>query len=107
MCGRYSLTSRLDQLLPKLGGSLPDGLLAHYAPRPLGGIMLDFVRIIHYFLTLVAFCRASKKGNVRSLRPWSFFMHDIHIHTTTTISFFARDYKTSNPCFIFVVDVVF
>ena len=35
MCGRYSLTSRLDQLLPKLGGSLPDGLLAHYAPRPL------------------------------------------------------------------------
>ena len=35
MCGRYSLTSRLDQLLPKLGGSLPHGLLAHYAPRPL------------------------------------------------------------------------
>ena len=35
MCGRYSLTSRLDQLLPRLGGGLPDGLLAHYAPRPL------------------------------------------------------------------------
>ena len=35
MCGRYSLTARLDQLLPRLQGGLPEGLLAHYAPRPL------------------------------------------------------------------------
>ena len=35
MCGRYSLTSRLDQLLPRLGGGLPDGLADHYGPRPL------------------------------------------------------------------------
>jgi putative SOS response-associated peptidase YedK len=35
MCGRYSLTARLDQLLPRLQGELPQGLLAHYAPRPL------------------------------------------------------------------------
>jgi putative SOS response-associated peptidase YedK len=35
MCGRYSLTARLDQLLPRLQGVLPQGLLAHYAPRPL------------------------------------------------------------------------
>ncbi|QEY33419.1 SOS response-associated peptidase [Synechococcus sp. RSCCF101] len=33
MCGRYSLTSRLDQLLPRLAGRLPPGLLEHYAPR--------------------------------------------------------------------------
>ena len=35
MCGRYSLTTRLDQLLPRLQGELPPGLLEHYAPRPL------------------------------------------------------------------------
>jgi putative SOS response-associated peptidase YedK len=35
MCGRYSLTARLDQLLPRLKGGLPQGLIAHYAPRPL------------------------------------------------------------------------
>jgi hypothetical protein len=35
MCGRYSLTSRLDQLLPRLWGGLPDGLADHYGPRPL------------------------------------------------------------------------
>jgi putative SOS response-associated peptidase YedK len=34
MCGRYSLTSALDQLLPRLRGPLPEGLLEHYAPRP-------------------------------------------------------------------------
>jgi putative SOS response-associated peptidase YedK len=33
MCGRYSLTSTIDQLLPRLKGPLPDGLLAHYQPR--------------------------------------------------------------------------
>ncbi|MFM2080505.1 MAG: hypothetical protein RLZZ219_1187 [Cyanobacteriota bacterium] len=33
MCGRYSLTSRLDQLLPRLQGGLPAGLQEHYAPR--------------------------------------------------------------------------
>ena len=35
VCGRYSLTARLDQLLPRLHGELPLGLLRHYAPRPL------------------------------------------------------------------------
>ena len=35
MCGRYSLTSTLDALLPRLQGPLPQGLAAHYAPRPL------------------------------------------------------------------------
>ena len=35
MCGRYSLSTRLDQLLPRLQGPLPPGLLEHYAPRPL------------------------------------------------------------------------
>jgi len=33
MCGRYSLTSALDRLLPRLRGPLPPGLLEHYAPR--------------------------------------------------------------------------
>ena len=33
MCGRYSLTSDLDRLLPRLKGPLPPGLLEHYAPR--------------------------------------------------------------------------
>lgn len=33
MCGRYSLTSALDRLLPRLQGPLPPGLLEHYAPR--------------------------------------------------------------------------
>jgi putative SOS response-associated peptidase YedK len=33
MCGRYSLTSTFDQLLPRLKGPLPDGFLAHYQPR--------------------------------------------------------------------------
>lgn len=35
VCGRYSLTTRLDQLLLRLPGELPPGLLEHYAPRPL------------------------------------------------------------------------
>ncbi|SBO44428.1 SOS response-associated peptidase [Cyanobium sp. NIES-981] len=35
MCGRYSLTSRLDRLLPRLKGALPEGLLEHYTPRAL------------------------------------------------------------------------
>lgn len=35
MCGRYSLTSRLDRLLPRLSGELTPGLLEHYAPRAL------------------------------------------------------------------------
>ena len=34
MCGRYSLTSDLDRLLPRLQGPLPEGLGRHYAPRP-------------------------------------------------------------------------
>lgn len=34
MCGRYSLTTDLDRLLPRLRGPLPEGLVAHYAPRP-------------------------------------------------------------------------
>ncbi|MEB3263048.1 MAG: SOS response-associated peptidase family protein, partial [Synechococcus sp.] len=33
MCGRFSLTSRLDRLLPRMKGPLPEGLEAHYAPR--------------------------------------------------------------------------
>jgi putative SOS response-associated peptidase YedK len=35
MCGRYSLTARLDQLLPRLKGPLPAGLAEHFATRPL------------------------------------------------------------------------
>ena len=34
MCGRYSLTTSIDRLLPHLNGPLPEGLVAHYAPRP-------------------------------------------------------------------------
>jgi putative SOS response-associated peptidase YedK len=34
MCGRYSLTTALDRLLPRLQGPLPEGLAEHYAPRP-------------------------------------------------------------------------
>ncbi|WP_255095384.1 SOS response-associated peptidase family protein [Synechococcus sp. J7-Johnson] len=33
MCGRYSLTTTIDQLLPRLKGPLPEGLLEHYQPR--------------------------------------------------------------------------
>lgn len=33
MCGRYSLTSQLDQLLPRLQGPLPAGLVDHYGAR--------------------------------------------------------------------------
>jgi putative SOS response-associated peptidase YedK len=33
MCGRYSLTARIDQLLPRLKGDLPPGFVEHYAPR--------------------------------------------------------------------------
>jgi putative SOS response-associated peptidase YedK len=33
MCGRFCLTSTLDQLLPRLGDRLPAGLARHYAPR--------------------------------------------------------------------------
>ncbi|MGB5241401.1 MAG: SOS response-associated peptidase, partial [Prochlorococcaceae cyanobacterium] len=33
MCGRYSLTSTIDQLLPRLKGPLPEGFLEHYQPR--------------------------------------------------------------------------
>ncbi|MCT0198638.1 SOS response-associated peptidase [Synechococcus sp. CS-1325] len=32
MCGRYSLSTELDRLLPRLRGSLPGELAAHYAP---------------------------------------------------------------------------
>ena len=35
MCGRYSLTTAIDQLLPRLQGELPPQLAEHYAPRPL------------------------------------------------------------------------
>ena len=35
VCGRYSLTARLDQLLPRLQGELPLGLESYYAPRQL------------------------------------------------------------------------
>jgi putative SOS response-associated peptidase YedK len=34
MCGRYSLTTAIDRLLPRLRGPLPPGLLEHYQPRP-------------------------------------------------------------------------
>lgn len=34
MCGRFSLTTALDRLLPRLGESVPEGLLERYAPRP-------------------------------------------------------------------------
>jgi putative SOS response-associated peptidase YedK len=33
MCGRYSLTTSIDNLLPRLKGPLPEGLARHYAPR--------------------------------------------------------------------------
>ena len=33
MCGRFSLTSAIDRLLPRLRGELPAGLRSHYAPR--------------------------------------------------------------------------
>lgn len=33
MCGRYSLTTSIDRLLPRLKGPLPEGLVEHYAPR--------------------------------------------------------------------------
>jgi putative SOS response-associated peptidase YedK len=33
MCGRFSLTTPLQQLRPRLQGPLPAGLEAHYAPR--------------------------------------------------------------------------
>jgi putative SOS response-associated peptidase YedK len=35
MCGRFSLTTAIDQLLPRLQGELPSQLAEHYAPRPL------------------------------------------------------------------------
>jgi putative SOS response-associated peptidase YedK len=35
MCGRFSLTTAIDQLLPRLQGKLPPELAGHYAPRPL------------------------------------------------------------------------
>ncbi|MCT0224858.1 SOS response-associated peptidase [Synechococcus sp. CS-1328] len=34
MCGHYSLTTPIDQLLLRLKGPLPQGLAAHYAARP-------------------------------------------------------------------------
>ncbi len=33
MCGRYSLTTTLDQLLPRLKGQLPDDLLETFQPN--------------------------------------------------------------------------
>jgi putative SOS response-associated peptidase YedK len=33
MCGRYSLTTTIDQLLPRLKGPLPPGLVEAYQPR--------------------------------------------------------------------------
>jgi putative SOS response-associated peptidase YedK len=33
MCGRYSLTTTIDQLLPRLKGPLPEGFLEQYQPR--------------------------------------------------------------------------
>ena len=33
MCGRYSLTTTIDQLLPRLKGPLPEGFLEHYQPQ--------------------------------------------------------------------------
>jgi putative SOS response-associated peptidase YedK len=35
MCGRFSLTTAIDRLLPRLQGELPPQLAEHYAPRPL------------------------------------------------------------------------
>ena len=35
MCGRYALTTCLDQLLPRLGGALPAGLADHYVAQGL------------------------------------------------------------------------
>jgi putative SOS response-associated peptidase YedK len=35
MCGRFSLTTAFDQLLPRLRGELPPQLAGHYAHRPL------------------------------------------------------------------------
>lgn len=35
MCGRYALTTPIDQLLPRLGTLVPDVLARYYAPRPL------------------------------------------------------------------------
>lgn len=35
MCGRFSLTTAIDRLLPRLQGPLPPQLAEHYAPRPL------------------------------------------------------------------------
>ncbi len=37
MCGRFSLTTALDRLLPRLGDSVPEGLRERYAPRPREG----------------------------------------------------------------------
>jgi putative SOS response-associated peptidase YedK len=34
MCGRFSLTTAIDRLLPRLRGELPPGLAGRYAPRP-------------------------------------------------------------------------
>lgn len=34
MCGRFSLTTAIDRLLPRLQGELPPALAEHYAPRP-------------------------------------------------------------------------
>ena len=34
MCGRFSLTTPLAELLPRLVGAWPPGLERHYAPRP-------------------------------------------------------------------------
>jgi putative SOS response-associated peptidase YedK len=33
MCGRYSLTTTIDQLLPRLKGPLPEVFLKQYQPR--------------------------------------------------------------------------
>ncbi len=33
MCGRYSLTTMIDQLLPRLKGPLTEDFLEHYQPR--------------------------------------------------------------------------
>jgi len=33
MCGRFSLTTAFDTLLPRLQGPMPHGLAEHYAPR--------------------------------------------------------------------------
>lgn len=35
MCGRFSLTTAIDRLLPRLQGELPPQLVEHYAPRAL------------------------------------------------------------------------